>query len=67
MIETINNLLDNLFNTHIIELYCGNDIFFSLDISFWFLFFIIFISCIVVSSIFMWFFHIIFERCYNDC
>lgn len=60
--NAINNFFDNLFGTHLIELFAGSESLFKIDVgqvSIWG--FILFV-CILIFSSFYWLIHIIFER-----
>ena len=62
MKNVINEFLSNLFGTSSITLYAGDSELVSFDIGM--ILEIAFISfcCIVIASIFIWFFHILFEK-----
>lgn len=62
MKNVINEFLNNLFGTSSISLLADSDILVSIDVGM--ICEIAFISfcCIVIASIFIWFFHILFEK-----
>ena len=62
MKNVINEFLNNLFGTSSISLYAGENVLVSIDVGM--ILEITFMSfcCIVISSIFIWFFHILFEK-----
>ena len=68
MINALDTFFVNLFGTSSITLYCGTDVLLNFSVSYWLLFLIIFFCCLIISFIFIWFFHIIFEKvCKHDC
>lgn len=62
MKSVINEFLNSLFNTSSITLYAGESELVSINVGM--ILEIAFISfcCIIISSIFIWFFHILFEK-----
>ena len=62
MIEAINNVLVHLFGISNLVFYVGQDIILNINVGYYLSFAIIFISSLIISSIFIWFFHIIFEK-----
>ena len=59
MVEAINNFLDNLFGTHTFTLFSNGVEIFTFDFGIVSITLFILFCLIMISSIFMWFFHII--------
>lgn len=63
MKNVINEFLTNLFGTSSLSLYSSDTLLLSIDFGYVLEIAFITFCCIIVSSIFVWFFHILFERC----